>query len=354
MYLPPLIRRRPPEAATILVHNKDQPVGDSFIQAGFFHALRCRYPAARITFAVSLGGTAYAGPLAQAMAPFLDEVLVEQALTLTRDRLWPWTPPPLAGRRFDLILDMEKKWWRTLILRRVRHRWFVSASKHFLFSDRRPVRYVKPARLADQYTMLLDALAMPVRAELLPPDFVRPTLVAHARSLLPPGPTYVGLVPGAGDRGKCWPLPHFLALGRFLADTGRVPVFLLGPMEAEWLPAVRDAVPTALLPAWSADGTLRPEFRDPLQVVALGPALAAAVSNDCGTAHMLAAAATPLVTLFGYTNPVKYAPLTPRLITLSARDWGSDRVAAIPEDAVRRALETLLGEGNCIPPAPSI
>ena len=44
--LSPLAGRfvRPLDANTILVHGKDQPIGDVFLQAEFFHALRCRFP----------------------------------------------------------------------------------------------------------------------------------------------------------------------------------------------------------------------------------------------------------------------------------------------------------------------
>ncbi len=341
--LSPLLSRVLPasEAKTILVHGKDQPLGDGFIQAGFFHALRCRFPSAHITFAVSIGGTPYADVLREVMAPFIDETLTDQALCLEREQMHWRAPNPLAGRRFDLVIDFEKVWWRTLAIRRIRHRVFVSASKHFAFSDRWPRSWVKPDRLAHQYLMLLDAIGMTPRADLPPISFRAAAAEDLAQTLLPPGPTYVGLVPGAGNRDKCWPLDRYIALGRRLVERGRVPVLLLGPQEVEWVAPLREQLPEAVLPAWR-DGTMLAEFASPLQTVAIGRRLAAAVTNDCGTAHMLAAAATPLVTLFGYTNPVRYAPLTPRLITLSAKSYGDIYPAAIPFAAVEAAMEEML------------
>ena len=330
----------PADAASILVHGKDQPVGDAFIQAGFFHALRCRYPAARITFAVSLGGCAYANTLRAAMAPFIDEVLVDQALCLKREQLRRAHPRPLADRRFDIIIDLEKKWWRTLIIRRIRHKVFVSASRHFLFSDRWPRDWSKPLHLSRQYFMLLDALRMPARQTLPLPDFRDAQAEAFAATLLPTGPSYLGIVPGAGDRSKCWPLDRFVALARHAATSGMVPVVLLGPQEKEWLAQLRAALPQALFPAWDGE-TMRPEFSTPLMTVALGRRLAAAVTNDCGIAHMLAAGDTPLLTLFGHTNPIKYAPLSSRSVTLWARDFGGTRIEDVPFAAVTTALEAL-------------
>lgn len=341
-----LARLRPPtDAATILVHGKDQPVGDAFIQAGFFHALRCRFPAAKITFAVSLGGTPYADSLHRVMAPFIDEILCDQRLSLDRAKLRLTAPRPLPDRRFDLIIDLEKVWWQTLIVRRIRHHVFVSASKHFLYSDRWPRSWSKPPRLADQYGMLLDAVGMPPRADLPPLDFRDAQAEERARVLLPPGPRYIGLVPGAGNREKCWPLEHYLDVARQVQANGAIPVMLLGPGEADWVPVVRQASAAVLLPAWSGS-ELKPEFRNPLQTVAIGRQLAAAVTNDCGTAHMLAAAGVPLVALFGSTNPVKYAPLTSHLSVLAAPSFGGTSPSAIPVGAVSTALDSLLRDGQ--------
>lgn len=335
----------PTDAATILVHGKDQPVGDAFIQSGFFHALRCRFPAAKITFAVSLGGTPYADGLCPVMAPFIDEILCDQRISLDRANLRPTAPRPLPNLYFDLIIDFEKVWWQTLIVRRIRHRVFVSASKHFLYSDRWPRSWSKPPRLADQYGMLLDAVGMPPRANLPPLDFRNAQAEHLARELVPPGPRYVGLVPGAGNREKCWPLKYYLDVARQVQADGAVPVMLLGPGEADWVATVRQASPAVLLPAWCGS-QLRPEFRNPLQTVAIGRQLAAAVTNDCGTAHMLAAAGVPLVALFGSTNPVKYAPLTSRLSVLAAPSFGGTNPSAIPVGAVSTALELLLRDSQ--------
>ncbi len=341
--LSPLAARfvRPLDPDTILVHGRDQPLGDAFLQAEFFHALRCRFPGAKITFAISIGGSPYADSMRGVMAPFIDEVLTEQALCLDRSQMWRSAPRPMDGRRFDLILDMEKLWWRCLAIRRIRHRVYISASKHFLFSGRWPRSWQKPAHLSRQYNMLLDAAGMPVRASLPPPNFRDPEADRRAAELLPGGRTYVGLVPGAGNRAKCWPLDRFMALARDCLAAGQVPVMLLGPNEADWLDLVRSDCPQALLPAW-AGNEMRPEFRSPLQTVAVGGRLTAAVTNDCGVAHILAAAATPLISLFGSTNPIKYVPLTPWVTVLTAREYGSDSLDAIPHDAVHAALVSLI------------
>jgi ADP-heptose:LPS heptosyltransferase len=159
-------------------------------------------------------------------------------------------------------------------------------------------------------------------------------LRARAAQLLPPGPTYIGLSPGAGNKhtGKCWPLEGFVALARNQVERGRTPVFLLGPEEREWVAPLRAAVPEARFPEQEGDG-------GPCLLAALGERLAVAVANCSGAGHLLAAGGAPMVSLYGPTRPEKYAPFARALICLKAQDYGSEQIAAIPLAAVLAAVE---------------
>ena len=163
---------------------------------------------------------------------------------------------------------------------------------------------------------------------------------AAAAAALPDGLTCVGFAPGAGNPAKIWPLDRFLAVAAGQRAAGRVPVFLLGPGEAALRPAIVAAVPGALFPLD------HPAWGDrPLSIartVAVGRRLAAAVANDSGTSHMLAAAGCPLASLFGPTDPEKLAPRGTRLVVVAAQSFGAAAMDAIPIDAVTAALETLL------------
>jgi len=332
---------------TILVHGKDQRVGDAFLQAPFFRSLRSRFPKAHITLAISEGGSAYAHSLAPAMTGYLDEVIEDAKLCMEKAQAYAWERP-LGGRRFDLVIDMQKTWWKTLAVRRIRHRVFISASKHFLFSSRWPSSFKKPERLIDQFMMLLDAVKQEPVAQLPPTVWFTPAQAALAEQLLPPGAVYVAMVPGAGDRSKCWPLDRFIELARIQAAAGRTPVFILGPEEVEWVTPLREAVPQALTPGWSAAPALDPAVAQPTQVSAIGARLGAAVSNDCGTAHMLAAGGAPLVSLFGFTNGAKYQPAAPIFRRLEAKSYGTRDVASIPLADVSAAVESLLAEPRSV------
>jgi ADP-heptose:LPS heptosyltransferase len=166
-----------------------------------------------------------------------------------------------------------------------------------------------------------------------------PAAAQAAARLLPEGPTYIGLAPGAGGRHKCWPLERYVELGRAIAAGGRTPVFILGPGEGGWVDACR-AVPGARLALQEAAAL--GIAVTPMLTIALARRLAAAVANDSGAGHMLAAGDVALVSLFGPTAPEKFAPTARRLTILRAQDFGGAAMEAIPVDAVERAVATLL------------
>jgi ADP-heptose:LPS heptosyltransferase len=208
----------------------------------------------------------------------------------------------------------------------------------------------RPPRLVDKLLGLAAAAAgHPVAVP--NPIPIPADLRARAADLLPPGPTYVGIAPGAGNKhtGKCWPLDGFVALAREQVERARVPVFLLGPEEGrEWLAALRAAVPQALFPEQENDaGPAGPSL-----TAALGELLSAAVANCSGTGHLLAAGGAPMVSLYGPTRPEKYAPFARASICLKAQDYGADRIDAIPFAAVAAAVEQQMRVGPAADFAP--
>ncbi|KIL98473.1 ADP-heptose:LPS heptosyltransferase [Paramagnetospirillum magnetotacticum MS-1] len=321
-----------PKPETILVYVGLDAVGDGLIKLPFLRALRAAFPTARITWMSGKGPTVFQDILAPLVTGLIDEILAftrigERPLELVGRR-------PLPDRSFDLIIDTQRRGLTTLILKRIRHRRFISATAGYLFSDGKPADTTRPASMIRQLMQLVEAAAgQPVDADFpLPRD---PAIEAEADRLLPPGPRYLGFAPGAGGRWKCWPLDRYIALAAAQKDA--VPVFLLGPAEAEdWAATIREALPQALLPL---QDTAR---LTPMLTIALGRRLAAAVANDSGTGHMLGAADIPLVSLFGPTAADKFAPHTRRAAVLRAQDFGGEDMEAIPQDAVEKALALLL------------
>ncbi|MGH7077228.1 MAG: glycosyltransferase family 9 protein [Acetobacteraceae bacterium] len=307
--------------------------GDGVMKLPFLRALRESYPRARILW-VAAGKSVFATTLRPLTRSLVNEVIEDTGIGASwRDIIRPALVLPCA----DLLIDTQRHVRTSLALRRLRPRRFISAAAGWRLSSLRPAERDKPPAMLGQMFRLLEACGAQPDLARLPPLVLPALSEAEAMQRLPPGPPLVGLAPGAGGRHKCWPLDNYLTLGQALAGRGFRPVVLLGPDEQEWRLRVEDALPQALLPIGADDS--------PLMTIALARRLSVAVANDSGTGHLLAAAGATLISLFGPTDPNKFAPASPNLVVIRAQDFGASAMAAIPVQAVRARLFEALAPG---------
>ncbi len=304
--------------------------GDGVMKLPFLRALRAVWPQARIVW-LTAGKSVFANTLRPLTAGLLDGVIEETGLG---DSWADILRSPPALPRADLLIDTQRQVRTSLMLRRLRPRIFVSAAAGWRLSTLAPADREKPSSMLGQMMRLLAACGAAPDLARLPPLALPVEFADEAARRLPGGGIRVGLAPGAGDRRKCWPLERYLDLGATLAGRGLTPVILLGPAEQSWTETVTRHLPAAELPVRAEDS--------PLMTMAIARRLVAAVANDSGIGHLLAAAGTPLVSLFGPTSPEKFAPQATRLAILRAQNFGAEAMAAIPQGPVLKALTTIL------------
>ena len=324
----------------ILVYSGLELLGDGVMKLPFVRALRRTWPEARITWLAGKGRTVYSDILSPLVRDCLDEVIADAGIgTAPRELL----RRPLAGRRFDLVIDTQRRVLTSLILRRIRSRCFVSGAAGFLLSSRKPrLPYRKPQSMAQQLFDLIEIASGKRPA----PDFtlrLDEEWRALARRLLPEGPVYVGIAPGAGGAHKRWPLERFIALAHAQLAEDRIPVFLLGPDETPFLAPLREALPNAVYPLQDERAGDGPP--SPLLTIAVAQRLALVVANDSGTGHLAAAAGCKMVSLFGPTRAEKFAPCAAQLEIIDAAAFGSADMTAIPVAAASAAVARLLTSG---------
>lgn len=320
--------------ATIGVITGLDLIGDALIKLPFLRALRSAYPKAEIHWITSLGPTTLAGPLRE----------VTRDLINTIHQQPPWIRGNGGNERpphFDLLIDTRGRWREALAARKLPHSLFLSRATRFLFSDRRPPLFKpRPPHLCDRLLEFVELAsgAIPATSGSLP---IPEQLAQQARQAMPDGPTYIGLAPGCSTTHRMWPRDRFATLGRLEAAKGRVPVFILGPMELDAYDGLKSTVPEALFPlqdqaAWGGG---------PMTInhtLALGPRLSLAVTNDSGPGHMMAAVGCPVLSLFGPTTPLKAAPRVKGGRSIRAQSFGNDHMESIPVAAVAAVVDEML------------
>lgn len=318
---------------SVVVCSNGEVLGDGLIKLPAVAALRGAFPGYRLSWLAGRGTSVYTGVLKPLVEDLVDEVIDNAGVGARFSEL---LARPLGGRRFDIVIDTQQIVKTSLILRRIPHRLFVSWAAKGLLSDRRlPAR---PPAVIDRILALI-ALACghtvePVRALRIPQAYR-----AAARALLPEGPVYIGIAPGAGGEEKRWPLSRFVELAQAQAAAGRTPVFFIGPGELAWVDQLRAAVPQAMFPELSVPRNIQ---GGPIFSIALAERVRVGVANDAGAGHILAAGGRPLVSLFGPTNAAKFAAPGGQRSIIRAQDFGGLEMERIPLEAVAGTVQRLL------------
>ena len=319
----------------IAVFNEREGLGDGFSKLPLLRALKRAYPAEKITWVVSESDSPYRIVMADIVRPYLADVLIDAHIR------WP-SPGVIRRLRqlppFSLVIDHRTDLVTVMTAKlALKTKLYQAASPGYLFCSRWPAG-PRPKHKQTQLIGLLEAVTgCPVDGS---GEIELPAAVEQeAAALLPDGPRYVGLAPGASSRTRCWPLEQFVSLAKWIAGRGWHPVLLLGPHEHDLHEPLRRALPEVLIPKRADDPTLA----DVNLSLAIGARLSAAVAMDTGIGHLLAAVGTPLVSLFGPSNPERWAPRGRRRIhIISSRPYGGPEIERIPLTAVSGAVEGLM------------
>ena len=153
------------------------------------------------------------------------------------------------------------------------------------------------------------------------------------------GAQVVVLHPGSGSPRKNWPLERFADLAQGIAAAGRQPLFLLGEAEGDCGDRL-DAL---------APGLPRLQGLDLVDVAAVLRAASAYVGNDSGITHMAAAVGTPVVALFGASDPALWGPRGSHVTILQPAGAGSEGPAGVDVDRVRGAVADCSSSSTCGP-----
>jgi ADP-heptose:LPS heptosyltransferase len=321
-------------------------LGDVVMSLPALRAIRERFPPARITVVVGRPG----GEIIE-MSGYADATIEVDRVGL-RDGSKPLSVlrifrvvKDVRQRKFDFVIDLHSFSETNLL-------GFFSGAPKRLFS-RRPGRSLdflanftpKPAvdkndpdqHLIDRYLEVLvplgikDSPRVPRLMTAVEDDRAIDAMLRKAKAEM--GAPLVGLFPGAGHPGRCWPLEQFAHLADFLIrNDGVRPIIFIGPEERHLVSHMRALFPTSCV--------ILEKLSIP-QLAAAQARLAVFVSNDTGPVHIAAAVGTPIVVLIDLPRPHAYVPTG-----ASQRLIFSESVTAIDVEQVYAATRELLSAGR--------
>ena len=226
----------------------------------------------------------------------------------------------LRASRYDAAIDLQGLLKSAVLAR-------LSGARRVIGFDRRELREPRAAACYTErvspgaYAHVIEKnLALARAAGATSTEFVFPVRAgetpalaeARARLGVREGQPYILLNPGAGWPNKQWSPARFGKVAAALrARHGWPSCVLWGPSERE----LADRVVVA-----SAGAACEAPPTQLADVVALAQGAAAMVSGDTGPTQLACAVGTPIVALFGPTDPVRNGPWGARSVVLSRHD----------------------------------
>ena len=120
----------------ILVFSNGEKIGDGIIKLQLLHEINTRLPDYKLYWLTNKGKTVYSSTLKFIASNYIDEILDQADLS---PLFWNKISKryKLEKEFFDYILDTQKSVIRTLALKRIKHKNFISGSANGLFSTKK-------------------------------------------------------------------------------------------------------------------------------------------------------------------------------------------------------------------------
>ena len=320
----------------ILVFSNGEKIGDGIIKLQLLHEIKNRLPNHKLCWITNKGNTVYSSKLMYISSNYID-VLYEQA------DLSPFVWHKISNKynfeneHFDYILDTQKSVLRTIALKRIKHRQFISGTAKGIFSSKKITVNEHNKYYLSYIFDLLDLIIfkkldnkfkIPINQHL--EQSIGKTLLKEI--------SYVGIAPGAGEKNKIWPLDNYIDICNYLESINKIIVFFIGPAELNLKKTLKAKFPKSIFIEEYFDHYENIEI-----VMASTKYLDLAISNDSGVSHMLSTNYCPLIKLFGPKNSNKFTPLKKNLYSISSSEFNSTNIANIPVKRVIKEVNKILG-----------
>jgi lipopolysaccharide heptosyltransferase I len=243
----------------------------------------------------------------------------------------------LRRSKFDIVIDLQGL-FRTAFLA-----WLSGCKMRFGMADARELAHIfythkvtqdqDCVHLVDYYLKIIQAAgASETQVQfLLPIDSAAVNSVSRLLESYEIKPdNYAVFVPSSAQRNKCWPIECFAALADKISSQFGLSIVATGiASEKSDIERLKNLANTPI--ANLAGATSLSELTALLKSARL------VVGNDTGPGHIAAALGTPLVLIFGWSNPARVAPYGRNncVVAIEPDDRGLERSSTNPKHDVR-------------------
>ena len=318
-----------------LVFSNGEKIGDGIIKLQLLHEIKTRLPDYKLYWLTNKGKTVYSNTLKFIASNYIDEILDQADLN---PFFWNKISKKykLHDESFEYILDTQKSVIRTLALKRIKHKNFISGTANGFFSTKKFKNNKKRKYYLEYILDLLDLIVNKNNRS----DFKIPIsekLEELISKILSKQKSYVGIAPGAGEKNKIWSLDNYIELCNYLERNNKTIVFFIGPDELYLKEKLKNLYPNSI---FIEDHITR--YQNIEIIMATTKYLQLAISNDSGVSHMLSTGYCPLIKLFGPKDSAKFTPENPNLFSISSSDFNSKNINKIPVSRVINEMEKVL------------
>ena len=323
---------------SILVFSNGEKIGDGIIKLPLLNELKRRLPNHNLYWMTDHGNTVYTSTLKSISSNYIYKFYEKVNLNYFFSNKIS-NKYELEKEYFDIIFDTQKSVFRTLTLKRIKHKTFISGSASGIFSD---IKLDKKLRDEKKYYLeyLYDLLDLILKEE-VDKNFKFPidkNVEISLKKIFSDNLNYAGIAPGAGEENKIWPLNNYIEIGKYLELKDYKIVFYLGPNEKDYEKVLKENFRNAI---FLENEKLLDSFSNIEIIMASTKFLKFAISNDSGVSHMLSTNYCPLIKLFGPKDSVKFTPKLKNLITVSSSELNSDKIEDISVKRVITAIEDI-------------
>ena len=321
----------------VLIFSNGEQIGDGILKLPIVYQLKDRFPNYEIHWMTDTIYTEYNQRLNKFTLNHIDKIWEKAKLS---PFFWKKISNvyDLSNEEFDIIIDTQKAVPRTIALKRLKTKIFISSSANWFFSKFKPKKLSKKRKFYVKSIIEMLDLVSNYEAKKEFAIDIPQAITETLNKLFDPSKKYIGIAPGSNTPKRIWSFDNYLKVAKHYEKKNFNIVFFLGPEEQNLRKEIVNTIDKPLFPEEEVKNYPGIEV-----VMASTNYLDIAITNDGGTGQMLSTNMCPLLKICGPTSAVKFLnDQFTNINFIASQSFGGDDIDLITSDAVINEIDKIL------------